>query len=293
MPIPPSFLKYLSPDRIDCLKSGLIRFTQPSELNDPFELSPAITHLTAEAFSPSYTYTIEDLIDEDYIFSESRFHKLEKVEATYRKATEQLGILSLTSTQHISQIPSVEDIGPDDPRMNLAMWAHYAASHTGFIIEFYPDFIEDLNIREVKYQNHREILTIEEAAELDDSIFFQKSPHWKYENEWRAIKPLAEAKKIINDNVHLFEFKKHKIKNITLGCRMSRENINKIRDIMKAYPVYHGKPLLLSRLNKQSHTLDFDTEIISSTSHLTNNMFGISHEPVHVQKMPERFRRKS
>ena len=34
-----SLYKYVTPDRLDILKNLLIRFTQPTALNDPLELS--------------------------------------------------------------------------------------------------------------------------------------------------------------------------------------------------------------------------------------------------------------
>ena len=32
--------KYVAPERLDILEKGLIRFTQPAALNDPFESTP-------------------------------------------------------------------------------------------------------------------------------------------------------------------------------------------------------------------------------------------------------------
>jgi hypothetical protein len=41
--IPNSLYKYVTADRIDILQNGHIRFTQPSVLNDPFEISADVT----------------------------------------------------------------------------------------------------------------------------------------------------------------------------------------------------------------------------------------------------------
>lgn len=40
--------KYVTADRIDVLKNELIRFTQPSALNDPWELKPRTDHLVSD-----------------------------------------------------------------------------------------------------------------------------------------------------------------------------------------------------------------------------------------------------
>ena len=37
--------KYLPPDRIDVLENAAIRFTQPDQLNDPFESRPCMTSI--------------------------------------------------------------------------------------------------------------------------------------------------------------------------------------------------------------------------------------------------------
>ncbi len=38
-----SLYKYVSPERIDILTNGFIRFSQPSAFNDPFETFPCFT----------------------------------------------------------------------------------------------------------------------------------------------------------------------------------------------------------------------------------------------------------
>jgi hypothetical protein len=45
--IPNSLYKYVTADRIDILQNGHIRFTQPSVLNDPFEISADVTSACA------------------------------------------------------------------------------------------------------------------------------------------------------------------------------------------------------------------------------------------------------
>lgn len=48
MTCPKSLYKFVAPDRIDILETGFIRFTQPSALNDPFELQPVFENLLTE-----------------------------------------------------------------------------------------------------------------------------------------------------------------------------------------------------------------------------------------------------
>ena len=51
------FYKYLPPERINILQNRLIRFTQPSALNDPFEGRPNF-HATTEGFASVFADTI-------------------------------------------------------------------------------------------------------------------------------------------------------------------------------------------------------------------------------------------
>ena len=45
---PENLYKYLSSSRAQILEDGLIRFTQPSDLNDPFEFRMILKHVYTE-----------------------------------------------------------------------------------------------------------------------------------------------------------------------------------------------------------------------------------------------------
>jgi hypothetical protein len=119
-----------------------------------------------------------------------------------KSVSENIGILSLT----------------EDPK-NLLMWAHYADSHQGGVVEFdssHPFFTarhfdEGFTsiLKKVKYRRRRPILPILHFKKYKifyndylggwlallntaDPLFFTKGLEWRYEREWRLIRQLRE-----------------------------------------------------------------------------------------------------
>ena len=111
------------------------------------------------------------------------------------------------------------------------MWAHYSASHTGFVIGFdaeHPSFHQALSekdefrhLRRVVYRDARPSGALSDFSGLD--MFLVKSSHWSYEREWRIFRALADSdKKILSSpyDIHLFHFSPKAIKSVIFGARM-------------------------------------------------------------------------
>lgn len=141
----------------------------------------------------------------------------------FDKIDEVLGVLSLC------EIPD-----------SLLMWAHYGVSHTGFVLELDP-YHEHFNsprspkdelyhLRQVHYRDTR---TRTNLVDLDGiEMFLVKSVDWKYEHEWRIMRPLESSDKVINisgEKIHLFKLPADSIKSVILGARASEELINQVR----------------------------------------------------------------
>jgi hypothetical protein len=120
-----------------------------------------------------------------------------------------LGILSLT----------------EDPA-NILMWAHYAANHSGFVLEFNDEHewfhqrkssSDDLrNLRQVSYVCSTEPRFLTELEGAD--VLYAKSEDWHYEREWRIVRPLTEAS-VVSGDIHLFEFPPEVLTGIIFGLR--------------------------------------------------------------------------
>ena len=120
--IPKVLFKYAVPDRIDVLLNKRIRFTQACFLNDPFEFRLG----SADGLPPFQAGRARKRVDELQV--KSRLY----------------GVVSLARKSD-----------------SIPMWAHYAASHTGFLIGFdtgssiFRKALADRKLRPVNYQLER------------------------------------------------------------------------------------------------------------------------------------------
>jgi hypothetical protein len=248
--------KYLSPRRVDVLRDLKIRFTQPSALNDPFEMQPVVTDF---ADDPYITQLVESrfdqLVAEQYQKSPISQHipfdvfrklalsqKTNVIKGTRAIAKvvlplmkkkiadldKQVGILSLTES-------------PD----NLLMWAHYADNHRGMIVEFdgndaffnrkRTDGDEFYHLRKVVYASARPRGNLVEMGIQE--FLLTKSSDWAYEQEWRILAPLTEATRVVPHSefdVHLFPLPPACVKSVIFGARMSDNDKSTIIGALKS-----------------------------------------------------------
>lgn len=123
--LPKSLFKYFAPDRFDNLFRGrMIRFTQPSALNDPFELTAS--------------FEISDELVADFIQQKLTEHPdAEDMRGEFEQALRKPENRQLIKDQIYAEI--LNKIGIFclcEESKNLLMWAHYAQDHKGFIVEF-------------------------------------------------------------------------------------------------------------------------------------------------------------
>lgn len=228
---------------------------------------------------------ISDINDEDYDFSIQRFHKINDYDAIVRSYASSHGVLSLSASYDTSRNPSLLIGHPEDPRRNLLMWAHYSANHTGFVIEFDPSFIKGAIAEKVCYQSKRPSLTFEDIDLRNFPIFFVKSPEWSYENEWRLIRSLDKADKVMG-GVSLFNFDKSCVKSITTGSCMNNENKEKINRIID-HKEYQHVQLFHADLNKENFSLDFNQTIKFNGRNFSNGG-DLKGDFIKIQKAPQR-----
>jgi hypothetical protein len=282
---PSSLFKFVSEERVNILENGMIRFTPAHGFNDPFELEPWLTHLSRcwiDHLELSQPSTIE-FDDEDYRFSNKRFSQLDQYRMKLENHSKQIGILSLSASFDTSDNPAVLLGNPDDPRRNLLMWAHYAASHTGFVIEFQQDFLDGL-AQEVLYSEERPIATFEDIDAAVNISHLRKSKEWGYENEWRYFKRLKDADKLVldekGDPVHLFRFNKEAVKSVTFGCRASDKTKEAVLRILGSTPEYKSTATFFARIDQELFDLSFHQEF-HRDGRIWSNEFGAVE--IHVQ----------
>lgn len=263
--------KYLPPDASIVIGNLKLRFTRPSGLNDPFELKPYIEAIaTEEEITKKFyeEFNFADAVDLAYEelpaavksqmpkiafveFMQSRmlekkseieariqgsldafFAELPKYAGQFRDALskhlERVGILSLTTDAE-----------------SIYMWTHYAASHTGYAVEFdesHPYFDqrrsssdEFYHLRQVTYYDN--LPTYKSVSELDGSrVLCTKSAQYAQEKEWRMLTPLPAVTPESSIADELFDFPPAAVRSVVFGAKASEEFKSEVRKRLAANP---------------------------------------------------------
>lgn len=159
--------KYVHPDRINILENLSIRFTQPNELNDPFELLLNISALMTESqyrnflgpllsnveIQEDFYNLIPDVIDENLSFLTpaekqvfEQFLKSSELPTLLNTLLDPVILPHLTAKQPGLNFNLKNDLNNrfgilslTTRNDNLTMWSHYAFEHKGFVIELSPE----------------------------------------------------------------------------------------------------------------------------------------------------------
>lgn len=233
--------KYLSPERIDVLESGMIRFTQPSCFNDPFESLPYVKQVCSDEvieqiaalFSDEDTYNMFFSKEEEPYqnFNNARNNFLKDPESFKANLLGKHFDLNAGMQEFWSSIIGIGILSLSEDDDNLTMWSHYAKDHTGFLIGFNSEKKITSKIyrspRRVRYLYKRpQIILIKDSFDpkqiLDGwlDLIYTKSKEWSNENEWRQVHLLENASDIKNHDIYLFKYNRESVEEIILGCRM-------------------------------------------------------------------------
>ncbi len=222
------YYKYLPPERLTYLDNELLRYTQPIDLNDPFECLPK---KPSEKEFTDIIKKVSELLPKMGIplNENAEILELEKMyREAYQNVNNDIGILSLTKKWN-----------------NTLMWAHYTNSHKGFCVgfdpkdEYFQNFLsshqkKSKTIMEVVYSDKRVEIPMElSEKKLKFEPFITKSTDWKYEEEVRVISTLNMSDKKIDCNpvnIHLFKVPHKSIKEIVAGANMDEKNEELIKD---------------------------------------------------------------
>jgi hypothetical protein len=184
--------KYLTPEKTSdwLIKENSLMLTPPIYLNDVLEFrvrrEPDDAAEVREMFSRFQQEIPTNLTLKEYAASVgSAKFRLEEPEDMQRRLSEKMGVLSLTS----------------DP-LNELMWAHYG-HNTGVAIGYSADeeterqsITARLSILgvalKVGYTDTATVLKKDFSNALH--LLTRKRECWGYENEWRIVRPLAEAR---------------------------------------------------------------------------------------------------
>jgi hypothetical protein len=212
--------KYLHPDRSDVLKNGLIRFTQPGALNDPFEVTPNLRE-----FRQYFERLHKQLFQQMGATATN-----DDLQSTQQAITDTFGQWNEANASNLAFLSLSKN------RNNLLMWSHYCDSHRGFVVGFdsadpffsnAKDRIKS-DLREVVYSSSRPVLpTLDQDPEKffrENTNILTKSHHWAYEEELRmSASPMAADEVKSGPNGHqlyLFKFPPESVREVILGHRI-------------------------------------------------------------------------
>lgn len=269
--------KYVCPQRIDILENRMICFSTPQQLNDPFELNPHIEGVvTQETCNSSIKDEVAKLRGEYSRLPRNSRRKMtfddfarQVSDFAHKELTSEVKLGMAKKAKVIIDKELVGKIGilslterPD----NLLMWAHYADSHQGFVIEFDPEssffnqrrssFDEFGYLREVKYSEARPSLILEEVEDI--SPYLTKGNVWKSECEWRMMLPIHMRNKQLPCGHNLFSFPPLAIKRIILGCRTTDVTKKIVKEVIKNNPDFMHVKLMNASIDQEHFRVNID-----------------------------------
>lgn len=258
---PPRLYKYFAPDRVSFFSDLRVRYSQLGAFNDPFEGRPEITSLSNKedilsVVNSALPVEIRQAYDQlpSHVQATITYSQVRELADHFAKAQESETLAMMQSigvmagsffTGKIDQLLGVFCLSevPD----SLLMWAHYATSHTGFVVEFdamHPSFHEqksdedDLrHIRRVYYRESRPSAPLSSMSAIE--LFLAKSGHWSYEREWRIVRPLADAVTTVAGHAYpiaLFDVPPSAVTGVIMGSRMNEATAGALRSAVRANP---------------------------------------------------------
>lgn len=265
---PPDLLyKYVTAERIDVLKTGLIRFTQKNGLNDPFELRPDFQNVMSreqiEAIRPTEEMLLISLRKEYENLPEDKKHQMsfddlllkikenpDLIERMYREIKPQTLSMAAFLTPIFKEkirkefAKSFGILSLSESPVDPVLWAHYSNNYSGFAYGFNTkdkffnrrrsNNDELFHLRKVIYKN-RGYIGINLADLHGTDVFLTKNPEWAYEKEWRMIVPLANTdvvNSIEEENIYLYKIPPSAISEIIFGAKTKQCLVNDAKDFI-------------------------------------------------------------
>ncbi len=208
---------------LSVIKDGTIKFSHAKDFNDPFDCYPEVD---LEKLSNSFAEKKEffkNIGDVRGLSPAKRIQEkckqLKKLERDFFNnpseiLNNQIGLCSLSRNP-----------------LNLLMWAHYATSHAGFVIEFSIPIkstsFDDLNCLvpfPVQYKKEKPIIISSKSLK---EYALTKGEDWKYEQEERVIDFNRGC------GIHSYD-RKQILKSVIAGMRMSGADFSVLKKSVDA-----------------------------------------------------------
>lgn len=271
--------KYLGTSGIEALQTGLLKFSPPSDFNDPFEMQPFVVNVASEAhMEKDFAERFESLTEERYrnlpqvvreaatfsqyrIWAESKrpemLMNLKHLLISSAPVMRQQFLATINSTIGVFCMTAAHD--------SLLMWAHYADKHRGFVIEFNREHAF-FNRKRGPNDEFNQLLPVfysqtrpnDFLVNMDvTSVFLTKSKDWSYEQEWRILCPLS-ARTEHRNGMYLYGFPPECVTGVILGCKIAEPDEKALIEVLKADGLYKHVIRRKARLDEAEFRLHFD-----------------------------------
>lgn len=296
--IPPVLFKYfpaLPENRPSFLENQMVRYTQPSDLNDPLEFSLGFERLLGSKFERFFAEKFLDILDPEFLYQEGvkrgviskDFKKEEAILilranienaspaivaqlANPREAFGENFFDAYNSTLQQSDITDrfgIFSLSAD--AKNPPMWAHYSSNYCGYVVgldtahEYFKFTKADgVALFEVIYEN---TILSEFMDHIDDpkNILARKRSEWAYEKEWRHIRERTECDVSLElDRISLF-----KIPVEAVTCIIKSERADqKLNEQVERFKLEHNTSLEIGVISHDWQTGTIQIEGIQSLS---------------------------
>ncbi|UEM19003.1 DUF2971 domain-containing protein [Skermanella mucosa] len=254
---PPILYKYMGVEYgIEVFTKARIKYTQPGELNDPFECKPFLLgpvdpeHRNESMASQHVKDNIEKIAQAAANKGNRQQRRQKNSRRTYKVIRSKALTLFHQSMDNLDQkhthyinreVATYRDriamVCLTESRTNLLMWSHYADQHAGFVIGVHtahPCFnrqrseADDHNyFRPVIYSDVRPNFYMNQIRSREP-IILTKSREWKDEKEWRIVAPLELLTKDPKNGKYFYDLPIEAIKEVYMGVRISPALRNRI-----------------------------------------------------------------
>ena len=249
--------KYRGESGLLVLKNLELKATPPNDFNDPFEFSPVVRTKDPKAYAKQEA---KEVVVDPKFFNANRIHfpqcKNFREFQVFARANmgKMISLLETQSSKLDAELEVLDTLSQKfgvicfsgDPLQPL-MWAHYGSSHKGLVLEFdqtdpvfnHASFLKvDYNAARAEYDPGSE-----PNRDVVELLARRKSLDWSYEQEYRLILELKNARRQKNNDqvMYLFQIEPHLLKSVTIGLRAKNSVRDEVLALASKPPLKHLK----------------------------------------------------
>ncbi len=267
--------KYVDENIVRVFEESRLKLTPLHELNDPFESLPSID-LTYNTRQLKQRFLDKDALRGLWERNPERcgqWGTFKKFVAAMRNPETKKKMISVM-TDVVSLRRGIGDVVEGQRRSgfllsltevpsDILMWAHYARSHTGGVVELVcqsnPVSLQHVQLHKVRYDLRRPsikpILIGQALNEQYTAAYLTKSPHWSYEKEWRTIFPKDLLKH--DRGRYYLSIEPECITGVIFGCNMKWDLKEQLRGMLGKEPWKHVK-IREAQLHNEEYKLNIN-----------------------------------